>query len=241
MTAPPAPQGRPPRGAAGRASDPDFSDARDASNASDAPNVDPATTPLAQRLHAAAAGLREERVSLAGLLRAHGPAAHGSLLLMLAVPCMLPIPGTGTLLGVGLLALALAMWRQHDAVALPARVAALEISGHWARRVLAILARVYGVAGRFSRTRLAHALSAPMHRALAVAVAVMAVILIMPIPFGNLLPALAVLLIGLGLVFRDGLVALLGLLGAAATAVVTLGALVLAAQWGSEWLTRWWA
>ncbi len=200
----------------------------------------PPPAPLAQRLRAAAAALRDERVTLAGLLQAHGPAAHGSLLLMLAVPCMLPIPGTGTLLGVGLLGLALAMWRQHDTVALPARVASLEISGHWARRVLSILARVYAVAGRFSRMRLAHALSAPMHRALAVAVAVMAVILILPIPFGNVLPALAVLLMGLGLVFRDGLVALAGLLGAAATAVLTLGAIVLAARWGSEWLMRWW-
>lgn len=32
----------------------------------------------------------------------------------------------------------------------------------------------------------------------------MAVIVVLPIPFGNLLPALAMTLIGLGLVFRDG-------------------------------------
>jgi hypothetical protein len=38
----------------------------------------------------------------------------------------------------------------------------------------------------------------------------MAFIVVMPIPFGNVLPALALMLIGLGLVFRDGVAVVLG-------------------------------
>jgi hypothetical protein len=43
----------------------------------------------------------------------------------------------------------------------------------------------------------------------------MALIVVMPIPFGNVLPALALMLIGLGLVFRDGVAVVLGLAMAA--------------------------
>ena len=38
----------------------------------------------------------------------------------------------------------------------------------------------------------------------------MAGIVVMPIPFGNLLPAVALVFIGLGLVFRDGVAVILG-------------------------------
>lgn len=40
----------------------------------------------------------------------------------------------------------------------------------------------------------------------------MAAIIVMPIPFGNLLPAVALVFIGLGLLFRDGVAVILGLL-----------------------------
>jgi hypothetical protein len=45
------------------------------------------------------------------LAQAHGPAAHGTWLLLMAVPCLLPVPGVGTVLGLGMAALAAAMWR----------------------------------------------------------------------------------------------------------------------------------
>lgn len=77
------------------------------------------TPPTVQRLRVAAAGLRDERVSMQALAQAHGPEAHGTLLLM-AMPCLLPVPGVGTVLGLGMAALAAAMWRGHSATCLPA-------------------------------------------------------------------------------------------------------------------------
>ena len=64
----------------------------------------------------------------------------------------------------------------------------------------------------------------------------MAAVVVMPIPFGNLLPAAALVLIGLGMVFRDGLVTMLGLLTAGLALCVTLGLLAMAWAWGSGWL-----
>ena len=219
---------------------------------------------LAARLRAAA-GLTDEGVSLQWLAQAHGPAAHGSLLLLLAVPCLLPVPGAGTVVGMGILALALALWRTPGALAgaparcaggfhaaetppaggraaaftLPARVGALRLSPRWAARVLRLLAATYALAGRLSRQRLSHLATAHPRLLLAALVAAMAVIIVLPIPFGNVLPALALMLLGIGLVFHDGVAVLLGWLFSALalcfTAALCVGAWALAARGWAGW------
>ena len=104
------------------------------------------TVPIVQRLRETASALSEEQVSMQDLAQAHGPAAHGTLLLLMAVPCLLPVPGVGTVLGLGMVALAAAMWRGHSSACLPRRVAELELSRRWAQRVLGMLASAYSIA-----------------------------------------------------------------------------------------------
>ena len=189
------------------------------------------SAPIVWRLRRAAAALGDERVSMQTLAQAHGPAAQGTWLLMMAVPCLLPVPGVGTVLGLGLLALAVTMWRGQTADALPGRVAGLEMSPVWARRVLKLLASAYALAGRWARERLCPIAQAERSAWLAATVGLMAVLLVLPIPFGNVLPALALMLLGLGQVFRDGLVVALGLGAAVAAVGVTAGMALLAWQW----------
>jgi hypothetical protein len=55
------------------------------------------------------------------------------------------------------------------------------------------------------------------------AIGLMAIIEVLPIPFGNLLPALALMLIGLGLLFGDGIAVILGLLMSGVAWVATTG------------------
>lgn len=197
-------------------------------------------TPLiVQRLREVAANLQEERVSMQAMAQAHGPEAHGTMLLLLAMPCLLPVPGVGTVLGLGMAALALAMWRGHCASCLPPRVAELELPRHWAQRVLFGLASAYALAGRHARARLSHLAVSGRRSATALAVGLMACIVVMPIPFGNLLPAVALVLIGLGLVFRDGVAVILGLLMSGLAVVATAGLLLMAWTWGGEWILGW--
>ena len=47
--------------------------------------------PLHERLRTAATGLQSDRVSLAEMAAAHGPAAQGTLLVLMAAPCLLPV------------------------------------------------------------------------------------------------------------------------------------------------------
>lgn len=197
------------------------------------------TPPIAQRLRDAAAAIQEERVSMRAMAQAHGPEAHGTLLVLLAMPCLLPVPGVGTVLGLGVAALAVAMWRGHCAPCLPQRVAELELPRHWAQRVLSGLASAYALAGRHARPRLSHLAISGRRSAIAIAVGLMAAIVVLPIPFGNLLPAVALVFIGLGLVFRDGVAAMLGLLMSGVALVATTGLLLMAWVWGSEWILGW--
>ena len=196
------------------------------------------TPPIVQRLRDAAAAMRDERVSMQDLAQAHGPDAHRTLLLLMAMPCLLPIPGVGTVLGLGMAAWAAARWRGHRPTGLPQRVAELEMPRHWAQRVLGLLASAYGAAGRHARARLSH-LATAERKSVAGLVALMAFIVVLPIPFGNVLPALALMLIGLGLVFRDGLAVVLGLAMAVLAIGVTAGLILLAWTWGNAWLPGW--
>ncbi len=194
--------------------------------------------PVARRLRRAAARLQGEGLSLQDMARAHGPEAPGTLLLLMAAPCLLPVPGVGTVLGLGMAALAFGLWRGQAGHWLPRRVAGLVLSQQWTRRVLMFLVTTYLVAGRYARPRLTGVVAAPGRSWFAGTVAAMALLIVLPIPFGNVLPAVAMMLMGVALVFRDGLAMILGL-ATAALAVTTTGALVwLAWDLGSGWLAR---
>lgn len=171
------------------------------------------------------------------LAQAHGPDSHATLLLVMSVPCMLPVPGVGTALGLGLLALAVAIWRGSATAALPPRVAEFRLSQHWAQRVLLLLASAYAFAGRFARARAERFAALDKQSWFAILVALLAIVIVLPIPFGNVLPAISMTLIALGLVFRDGAIILSGLAVGAFAVLATVGVLVLAYLWGTEWIT----
>lgn len=189
------------------------------------------TVALCRRLRRAASNLPDEGVPLQQLAAAHGSAGQGTLLILLAAPCLLPVPGVGTILGWGMLAMAVALWRgtSEGSAGLPQRVGDFNLPSLWAARVLRLLSRFYISSGRLTRQRLTHFSGDGAKRYLAAKTALMALLIILPIPFGNFFPALALMLLGLGLVARDGL----AVLAAAAVAAVALlfSAAVGAAAW----------
>ena len=164
---------------------------------------------MPDRLRDFAVGLRGGRVTLQALFDAHGDCTRESLLVLLGVLCLFPLPGVGTVLGVGVVALAAVMRRQEGNVALPVRLARVELSGEWAQRVLEALARFHAAAARAFRPRLEGFVQAPQGRVVAGFVACMGVLIALPIPLGNTLPALALICLGLGQMRRDGAAMLL--------------------------------
>lgn len=179
------------------------------------------------RLH----GQEGESLSLEQLLAMHGQATMGVLLILLALITTVPVAGAGMLFSLGILAWAWRWARQQDAPTLP-RLRAIKLHPQAAYRVLRSLAWIYSFAQRWSRPRWQGLHSPQLRWPWAAWVALMAFIIFLPIPFGNVFPAVSLLLFGLGLLTRDGLMLLASLvLGLAGLAV-----LVAAGGWLWTWL-----
>ena len=193
----------------------------------------------ASRLRAAAAARRDQPLSLQQLFRLHGRAGPGGLLVVLSVPCLLPVPGAGVFMSMGMAMVAWMIWRHYPRLVMPRKVGRFQLSPPMARRALNILAWLYEKASHVMRTRQRWWLQ-PAHRLwLAPFVAVMALIIFLPIPFGNVVPAVALLLIGLGLVFEDGLAMLTGVLVGLALVAVLAGLVGGAAHWAPALWAAW--
>lgn len=168
-----------------------------------------------------------ERVSLGDMVAHLDRRAFGPLLVLFALPNVLPnIPGTSLVLGLPLVLITFQMlWgsRPWFPPVLARRSLRREDLGRITARALPWLQK----AEAFLTPRLA-VFSHPWgERALGLVCFLLAVLLALPIPFGNLAPAFALLLIGLGLVEKDGLWILAGL-GASVFAVGLLSGMA----WG---------
>jgi hypothetical protein len=157
------------------------------------------------------------------------------LLVVLAAPAFLPVPllPTGIVAGAALGLLAMQMLAGAPRPWLPGGVRRLRL-----RRAVLVpgVARVLGLLRRLGlapRPRLAWAVSTGAARSLmAGSLLVAALVLVLPLPFGNQLPSLAGAAFGLALLRRDGVAALAGhaltllATGWAGALVVTGGAIL---------------
>lgn len=136
----------------------------------------------------------------------------------------------GLVFGIALALAATSMVFGADRPTLPAWLGRVRLKrkaiGLLEARGAALLRKVEG----HLRPRASRFLSVPLVRLLGLVAVLMGVLIALPIPFGNTLPGLSVLLMGLGLAARDGLAVLGSLvLGAVATgASVALG-------WAGYW------
>jgi hypothetical protein len=168
------------------------------------------------------------KVVTVGEVIAHfGPRAFGALLFVFALPNLLPLPpGSTTLLGLPLLLFApqLALGSQQPWLPQRLRTRAFDAA---ALRKIGTRASVWVERAEALTTRRGAFMFGPLGAALiGIVCTLLAVVLILPIPLGNLLPAFTIAVFGLSLVQRDGLLALVGYALASASA----GALVVAAN-----------
>jgi hypothetical protein len=198
------------------------------------------------------------RLTLGELLRLHGDASSAVLLLVLALLCVVPVYGVGTALSVAILAMA---WRWHrqerqdaEEIAgaggagetahppLAGRLANLSLDETWSRRCLHGLAWLYGTAGRTLRARWSFLRHRSTHGWWSLWIAAMGFLIFLPLPLGNVLPSLSLVLMSLGWMFRDGLALLLSkAVGVGAMAFAWISAQLLAEMLsaGWAWLGRW--
>jgi hypothetical protein len=178
---------------------------------------------LSAMLHDLAVDDSRERIAVSDLLAALGDRALAALLFVFAVPNVLPVPpGTSSILGAPLVFLAaqLAFGRRPW---LPAVIARRSMT----RADFAALVRRIGPwlerAERLLKPRAIRLALPPMEYLLGLVCLLLAVVLVLPVPLGNMLPALAISLFALGILERDGLWVLAGLATAVIAGVVVSG------------------
>lgn len=172
-----------------------------------------------------AAHAHGDTITVGDLTRLLGDRAYGMLLLLLALPNIIPLPGLSTAVGVPMIVLGAQLALGWPAPRLPRRLNDVAFSKE---TLLAVLAKAKPYVERVERRirpRLPLFAEGPGERLAGFAVMLLAAVLSLPIVFGNLPPAAAIALIALGLIENDGAAVLAGLLLGAA-AVVFVGLLV---------------
>lgn len=182
--------------------------------------------PLSQVLRDLAQEPGAERISIGDLLAALGDRAVAALLFVFAVPNIVPTPpGASTVLGAPLLILALQLTFGRRPW-LPAVVRRQSMSRDDYQKLAARITPWLERAERLLRPRLSVLALPPMEYVVGLVCLLLAIVLVLPIPLGNIPPAIAISLMALGILERDGLWVLAGLMAAATSSVVVSGVVV---------------
>jgi len=171
--------------------------------------------PRAERLTDILARLAEPgtgSVTLADVVAAVGERSFGAVLVILAIPNMVAslVPGLSIVLGLPLLLVSLQLLYGADRPWLPQRLARLEMQRHDLRRIVERMRFALRRLERAVKPRLEYLATDWAERLIGLGCLLLSLLVFLPIPFANLVPATGVLLFGFALLERDGLVALAG-------------------------------
>jgi hypothetical protein len=165
----------------------------------------------------------KDRVSLADLLAVLDERAFGVLMLILALPNAVglgTIPGLSTVFGIPQIFVSLQMILGAQRPWLPVFVLKRSIAMKDFRTMVERAEPYLVKIERLLRPRLAIMSSDPVERLLGLVLLLLSILVALPIPFANQPPAVAQGLIALGMIERDGVIVLVGLVVAALAAAV---------------------
>ncbi|MCH9649605.1 MAG: exopolysaccharide biosynthesis protein [Deltaproteobacteria bacterium] len=195
--------------------------------------------PLSKQLQDLLDSLGGADTTLGAIVDSIGERGFGLLLALLALPAALPVPAPGyaTPFGILMIGLGIQMIRGHHQPSLPEKAR---------KRVIRHRAFSATVRGAGLPLKVAEFLVRPRwsnlatHRSMLVLVGAVIVVLAafmsIPIPLTNTIPSFAIFLLACGLLEKDGLVLLGGLLAAPVGAAVAMIALYFAWTYGLDML-----
>ncbi|MDG4650351.1 exopolysaccharide biosynthesis protein [Roseibacterium sp. SDUM158017] len=185
---------------------------------------------ISHRLAQLAEDATGEAVSLDWVLAQLHERAFGLFLLVLALPCCIPfLYGIPQIVALPLMFISLQILMGRDMPWLPGRLGARTVSkrgledlarraGPWLRRIETV-----------SRPRLGALTRAPADRVIGIALVLFSASILVPLPGTNTVPGIAVVIVAMGLLQRDGILVILGsLLGTAWIATLLIAGATLA-------------
>ncbi|HEX8570017.1 MAG TPA: exopolysaccharide biosynthesis protein [Caulobacteraceae bacterium] len=146
--------------------------------------------------------------------------AFGGILIFLGLLSLIPIPGATTLTGIPLIFVAVQLIMGRETLWLPRKLLRSGVSRANFCEGLQRWLRWIEKAERLTKPRMRWATSTAAERLIGLVCLVMALVLVLPLWFGNLLPAIAVILLSLALLQRDGVLVLMGFAAAIGSFVV---------------------
>ncbi len=169
-------------------------------------------TRTSELLRAFAHSLTNDRVTLADIVAGLGDRGLGVLIAIFALPNILPsaVPFGNVPTGIPPLIFAIQLALGVDHLILPGFLARRTVGTQWLRALAPRVASVLSWFERLLTPRMEWVTDPRAERIIGIIAIVLAMVSTLPIPFGHNLPALGLVLIGLGLIERDGLAILTG-------------------------------
>lgn len=166
--------------------------------------------------------------TIGALLRSFGPASTGFVLIMAALPAIAPVPGPfGIVFGTVLSLIALQLMLGRTRLWLPAVLERYETPPG----LLRIIVKTSGwtltcLEGIACKGRLKLLTGKVACSVMGVLIFFLAILIVLPIPLGNILPVISILILAVSLIERDGLLAILGFL----VGITTIGLMFIMAH-----------
>jgi len=181
--------------------------------------------PLSDVLRVLANDTSRERISIRDLIDALGDRALAALMFVFALPNVIPTPpGTSSVLGAPLIFLTaqLALGRQPW---LPDFICKRSISFYDFRTLVRRIAPWLARAEKLLRPRATGLTAPPMEYVVGLVCFMLSILLALPIPLGNIPPALAICFMALGILEQDGWWIVAGLLTTVIAIAIVSGVL----------------
>lgn len=156
---------------------------------------------------------------------------YGFLLFILALPNLVPVPAPGlsAVMGIPLVLLTFQMMLGLETPWFPAFVTNRKLKAASLKRICKRAVPVLQRMERLIKPRASLLVQPPADRVIALLCLLLSLVLMLPIPFGNALPGLAICFFAIALLQRDGVFAVLGCV-VGVTAMVVVAASVDAAM-----------
>ena len=173
--------------------------------------------------------LPPDETTIGDMVSGLGDRGLGVLIAVFALPNILPsaVPFGNVPTGILPLIFAVQLMLGADRLMLPEFLARRRIGTHWLKALTPRIASVLSWIEALLRPRMTWVTVPRAERFVGVIAMILAAVSTLPIPFGHNLPALGLVLIGLGLIERDGLAIMIGsaigLIGTVLLALVVFG------------------
>ena len=179
-------------------------------------------------------GLDDDVISIDDLNHSLHERSCCLLLLLFALPMAIPLPyppGFTTVLGAPLLFLSLQLMMGVDDLWLPKWIKEKTIKRSALAGIVEKSSRYIEYVERFTVHRLSFMYNSKVSERLIGVVAMLSALsIVLPIPFGNAVPSLAIVIMALGILTGDGIIVIIGLFVAALGLAISLTVVILGVQ-----------